>query len=207
MAQVKKDEVRQSILRAARKEFILFGFQGANLRDIAQRADQKPGNIYNYFKNKDDLFRGVVAETLDAIETGMQFIKDWRPSEIQPAYTLEDERRTLLQIIAFVDRYRDDVYLIAFKAQGSSLSPLKEELISESKRVFARTISEVVNFSGGKYSYTPSEFFFASLNRYFLESMLEMVRLEMTYDDMVAYIDEMLVFYYHGLLALMTQNP
>ncbi len=206
MTQFKKDEVRQAILQSARKEFSLYGFQGANLRDIAKRAEQKPANIYNYFKNKDDLFQGVVAETLEAIETGMKFIKGWHPSDSQPVYSIEEERQTLLMIIDFIDKNRDDVYLIAFKAQGSSLAYLKEELITETKRLFAGKISEVVKYSAGKYSYTPTEFFFGSVNRYFLDSMLEMLRQEMKYDEMLAYIDEMLIFYYNGVMALMSRE-
>lgn len=206
MTQFKKDEVRLAILKSARREFSLYGFQGANLRDIAKRAEQKPANIYNYFKNKDDLFRGVVAETLEAIETGIKFIKNWHPSDSQPVYSLEEERQTLLTIVDYIDKNREDVYLIAFKAQGSSLAYLKEELITETKRVFTGAISEVVRYSAGKYSYTPSEFFFSSVNRYFLDSMLEMLRQEMKYDEMLAYIDEMLIFYYNGIMALMSRK-
>ncbi len=206
MAQFKKEEVRQAILDSARSEFSLYGFRGANLRQIAERADQKPGNIYNYFKNKDELFRAVVAETLDAIETGMMFIRGWSPTAAKPEYSLEDERRTLMAIVDFVHQNRENVRLIVFKGQGSSLENLRDELISESQRVFARIIGEVVRFSAGKYSYVPSEFFFGTLNRYFLDSILEMLRLDKSHDEMQGQTEEMLLFYYNGLLALMKRE-
>ena len=49
MVQVKKEELRQSILGAARSEFLGKGFRAASLRTIAGKAGCSPGNIYSYF--------------------------------------------------------------------------------------------------------------------------------------------------------------
>ena len=57
---VLKDDKYKSILRAARKEFILRGFKDASMRTIAKDANVGLSNIYNYFKNKDEIFLEIV---------------------------------------------------------------------------------------------------------------------------------------------------
>ena len=56
----------QQILDAALAEFGEQGLAGARLDDIARRAGVAKGTIYLYFANKEELFRGVVRQTIVA---------------------------------------------------------------------------------------------------------------------------------------------
>jgi len=58
--QYQKAEVRARILESALDEFEKFGFAGANMRRIARAADVATGNLYRYFKSKDDIFDEIV---------------------------------------------------------------------------------------------------------------------------------------------------
>lgn len=57
--QTLKEEVRKKILKSARKEFLKHGYNGASMRRIAKSAGYTVGNIYRYYKGKEDLFIGV----------------------------------------------------------------------------------------------------------------------------------------------------
>src|ERR1700721_2001571 len=56
MAQVKKKEIRNAILKSAEALFRQRGYNGATLRSIAKRADVSLANIYAYFSSKMDIF-------------------------------------------------------------------------------------------------------------------------------------------------------
>src|SRR3954463_3102395 len=49
------DVRRLAILRAAARVFHDRGFAAAGMRDIATAADLSPGNLYHYFRGKDEL--------------------------------------------------------------------------------------------------------------------------------------------------------
>ena len=58
-----KESLRRKILETALEEFDKNGFDGASMRAIAEGSGTSLGNLYRYFKNKDDLY----ARCLDPI--------------------------------------------------------------------------------------------------------------------------------------------
>ncbi|MCX7747738.1 MAG: TetR/AcrR family transcriptional regulator [Clostridia bacterium] len=60
MVQYKKDEVKESIDIAALAIFFGKGYANAKIADIAAKAGISVGNLYRYYKNKDELFYTVV---------------------------------------------------------------------------------------------------------------------------------------------------
>lgn len=59
---------RQSILDAATKVFSQKGIAAATMAEIASVAGISPGAIYRYFENKDELARGCMNESAEAIK-------------------------------------------------------------------------------------------------------------------------------------------
>lgn len=59
--QVLKEEVRRTIHQAALVEFSEKGFKEASMRSIAERGGMTVGNLYRYFKSKEDLFYDVIS--------------------------------------------------------------------------------------------------------------------------------------------------
>lgn len=55
-----KDEVRKSIEEEALKEFMLKGYEGASVRNIAKNSNTSVGNFYKYFSSKEDLYENVI---------------------------------------------------------------------------------------------------------------------------------------------------
>ncbi|MFZ7134296.1 MAG: TetR/AcrR family transcriptional regulator [Eubacteriales bacterium] len=55
-----KEETKEKLLLIGKKEFLSKGFLGASLRKIVKDADTTIGNYYNYFENKEALFKELV---------------------------------------------------------------------------------------------------------------------------------------------------
>ncbi len=57
------EQTRQRIIESAKQEFLEKGFSGASQRSIATSAKVTTGALYNYYKNKEELFATVVKES------------------------------------------------------------------------------------------------------------------------------------------------
>ena len=54
------------ILEAAKKEFVTYGFKGASIKRIAERAGLPRANIHYYFSNKTELYQQLLNQILAA---------------------------------------------------------------------------------------------------------------------------------------------
>lgn len=128
--QYQKEEIRVAILKAARKEFAKDGYHQASIRQIAKQADVLPSNIYNYFGNKDEIFKEVLSPILDKIDQGKDFLKDYEFNKsLEEHGSLKEHLNMMLVSTSFVDTNRELLKLLIFKAHGSSLENYGEELI------------------------------------------------------------------------------
>jgi len=68
----KKAIRRESIIQAAIEIFSKKGFQAATISEIAQKAGVAEGSIYQYFKNKEDLFFSIPVEKTKEFRTQLE---------------------------------------------------------------------------------------------------------------------------------------
>lgn len=71
MAQILKEDVKQDIISAAIYEIDKNGLEKTNMRNIAANAKVTVGNVYRYFKSKDDLINSIVKPTIDEINKAL----------------------------------------------------------------------------------------------------------------------------------------
>lgn len=71
--QLRKEEMRGAILAAARRLFVLHGYEATTMQQIVQEAGTSIGNLYFYFRNKEQVLAALaaqitteIAETMDA---------------------------------------------------------------------------------------------------------------------------------------------
>lgn len=63
---------RAAILDAARAVFAELGFGGASVRDVIRRTELASGTFYNYFPDKESLFRAVLEESAEKVRARVQ---------------------------------------------------------------------------------------------------------------------------------------
>jgi AcrR family transcriptional regulator len=70
------DERRARIEAAARELFIRRGFHATSMRDIAQSAGASLGNLYNYYRTKEDILGSIIARYQKVIDARLRAIFD-----------------------------------------------------------------------------------------------------------------------------------
>lgn len=89
--QYTKTEVRNRILSSARREFYEKGYEGAVMRSIAAAAGTSLGNLYRYYKNKQELYAAVVGGVVDECVDRTERLFDISPSGLErTAYGMVD---------------------------------------------------------------------------------------------------------------------
>jgi AcrR family transcriptional regulator len=68
MAQVLKEDIKLSILDAARNVFVIDGFEASSMRQIAKGAGVTVGNLYRYFENKEAIYDAIIKDVISAID-------------------------------------------------------------------------------------------------------------------------------------------
>src|SRR5438552_2452568 len=83
-AQGRREARRAEILRRAADAFREKGFHGAAMRDIAATLGMTPGNLYYYFKSKDDLLYFCQRQALTRLLAGARkILADDLPPQIR----------------------------------------------------------------------------------------------------------------------------
>lgn len=125
--QILKDEIRNLIHQAALIEFREKGFQNASMRSIAERGGMTVGNLYRYFKNKEDLFYAVISPAYHKIIalTQERFIKmdDWKEDATFMEYIVD-------RIMAIHREHRSELLILIEGCEGTKFEHAKEEFIA-----------------------------------------------------------------------------
>jgi AcrR family transcriptional regulator len=133
---------REAILHAARAAFAKSGFAGANLREIAARADADVALISHHFGSKLDLWKAVI-DTM-----GAEF-EDWS-REVRRATPAEDARRPLAVLVVDFIRHASKTpdlgLLLAFEVgqPGERADYIYDRVISLHRAAFLPAIREAI---------------------------------------------------------------
>ncbi len=73
MPQKLKEEVKGRIINAALDLILESGFSNADMRSIAKKAGITHGNLYRYFKSKDDLISYITQPLIDSMNEVLTF--------------------------------------------------------------------------------------------------------------------------------------
>lgn len=94
-----KEQRRNAILRAARREFFEKGFRSVTVDTIARRAELSKGAIYLYFKSKEEIYAQILLRDIDKFHDRVGTLQDTSKSasenlrqfaEVYAAFFLSD---------------------------------------------------------------------------------------------------------------------
>ena len=117
---------RIEILRAAAAVFRRRGYHGASVDQIASALNMAPGNLYYYFRNKEEILYACHDFSLGLI---LKELKDVEESELPP------DRQMHRLIVAFVHLFIDVLHGTAWTLEVEALSPplLKKVIVKRDR--------------------------------------------------------------------------
>ena len=139
--QIKKAEIRETILEAAQEEFLIHGYEGASMRVIAKKAHTTIGNIYHYYDSKEAILEEMLKEPIE----GLHKLVEQHFEKEQKVYTLKEieeifaQTEDVFQIIEETElQYMmDKRLLILFDLKTTRFSEVKEYFIKQFKEHMA----------------------------------------------------------------------
>jgi AcrR family transcriptional regulator len=142
--QTLKEDVRQSILRAALREFKSHDYTDASMRRIASEAGITTGNIYRYYKNKEELFEALVKPVYDKL---IEYVLNLK-KELDRSYTGGNHGLKYLNmvedtVIGLFDAYSAELTILMNRSTGSKYVQVKSDMVK-----LIATIMEDVFTSG-----------------------------------------------------------
>jgi len=133
--QVLKEEVRDRIIKSARKEFKKSGFDKASMRRIANTANMTVGNLYRYYTNKEDLFSAIINDLLVEIKK----LKSEMPEDV------EERLNYFLENFKELQKNYKSEWLILF---GGSTGTKYQKVANDVLNLLQKTIKEVLEKNG-----------------------------------------------------------
>ena len=207
--QIKKDYTREQILAAAKKAFLKNGFLKTTTRDIAKGAGIGLSNIYNYFRSKDEMFCHIVRPLIVEMErmVAEHHNEKYQEQFLKYASGESDEMMTehVQAYLRLIYHYREELELILFKAQGSSL----ENFIDAYTDVCTRQVLEFMNDFKQKnlgFSSVSSTFTYHVHTVWMFSFITEVIKHRLSRQEIEKAIEDYIQFEYSGWRALMNKK-
>jgi len=143
--QVLKEEVRNAIVSAAYGEFRQYGYLEASVRRIAAAAGMTSGNIYRYYRNKEDLFDAIVGPLYgqyksyaeEYLQIADAFITGGSDIQVRTSF-FERVRSTL---VGLLKASGPSLLLLLCRSEGSKYESIRNELTQFVESLLLKTFS------------------------------------------------------------------
>lgn len=187
-----KEEIKVKIIKFALKEFKLKGFEKASMKIISQNAGVAIGNIYRYFKNKEELFNEIVEPVYSQI-TELVFIQFLpNPSNINIQF---DPIAIVNSIIKVYLSHSNELMIMMYKSEGTKYSVTKNHLIS----LVCKRLQLEFTLTFSKQGVESSETFMYVFASTLVEGIFTILQSNCDIEEKKKLINQLLVFYFNRL--------
>jgi len=199
--QVKKEYTREQIVAVAKRLFMKKGFEKCSIRDIARGADVGVSNLYNYFKSKDEIFRQIVMPLIQEMEKMVEEHHNVKYHEqfLRYASGESDEMvsENIKTYMRLIRHYHDELELILFKAQGSSLEDFIDEYTDKCTRQVLVFMDDFKK-RYPSYSSVSSKFTYHIHTVWMFSFISEIIRHQLSPEETERAIQDYIQFEYRG---------
>jgi len=128
-----KNTIRKQIVKAAMEVFKKNGFEKTTMATIAEEAKISTGNIYRYYKNKEDLFYNIIPQDLADVVLSLFKSKIESLSGIEDINSLDSKAEYHIYSEKLLDlciENRDKIIILMNKAKGTEYADFNLKIIA-----------------------------------------------------------------------------
>lgn len=136
------EKKKSRIEEAARELFISQGFHATSMRTIAARAGTSLGNVYNYYRTKEEILESIIGRYQTVIDGRLRAIFDEIDEPLEP----ESLVRFGKQIKEMVNAHHDFwllMYIDVLEFENRHFRKMFEGLVHNLRRRFATQFNEL----------------------------------------------------------------
>ena len=139
-----KDEVRNSIVEEALKQFKELGFKASSIRGIAKNSGTSVGNIYKYFDSKEDIYENLIGSVYHKL---MDYIKQFDQVELNEKaevifYGLMEK------ILEIFNENSTEISILLNKSNGAKYEDCKNDFVQFITRIVTETMKYELSLQG-----------------------------------------------------------
>lgn len=200
--QTQKSDIKFRITDIARNEFFKNGYKGASMRDIAVKSGVGLSNIYNYFKNKDEIMKEVLSPLINAMDeiTETHNSPEYINTDIfTSSLYLKEHTRIYVDLLI---KYREELKLLLFNAHGSSFENFRETYTDQHTKIGLEYMMKMKS----KYPHINikvSDFFIHTMSSWWLSILGEVVSHELDHHEIEEFLTDYVAFGTAGWKKLM----
>lgn len=187
-----KDEVRNRIMTAALQEFKEKGYLDASMRKIASEAGVALGNVYRYFKNKEELFNELMEPVYILFMSELKKHMD----NASAVYAIDALELVADQFIKILKEYSTQFLILVDKSQGTKFAHTREQLIEHIEEGLKNCLGPQLHSKG---IIVQDEYIFHVMGSTFVEGVFSILR---KYEDetQIRYlIRQLTVIYFYDI--------
>ena len=191
--QILKDDIRDAILKASVNEFYKNGFENTSMRTIAKKTNVTVGNLYRYYKNKEEILDVIVQPVLSTL---MHFSE--HHAEIHEKFKSQNLSRdeSIDKIVnIFTDlflNYRKEIIILLDGSKNTKYENMKEHMI----KLYTSNVMDHFREMYPKNKLKTYEVLARALAISILEGVCEIIREAGSDKEMIEFTHEFFRFYY-----------
>lgn len=133
-----KTNVRDDIKQAALNEFMEKGYEGASIRGIAKKANTSVGNIYKYFKSKEDIYENIIGRVYNRL---IDYISRFDKIELNEE-ALNVFNELMEKIMKIFNESSNEISTLLNQSKGSKYENCKEIFVD----FITRTVTDSMEY-------------------------------------------------------------
>ncbi|PID94227.1 MAG: TetR family transcriptional regulator [Bacteroidetes bacterium] len=201
--QIKKEDIRKTILKVARESFLEKGYRKTSMRTIAKEAHVTLSNIYNYFKNKDEILEVIIQPALQEME--QLFNRHNESHSITSSWFKAEDVSEIEEFndhVKFIITYQKELNLLLYKCSGSKYENVKDFFIDK----YTESARKYLQLMKNKYPQVNkeiSDFFLHTVAAWWIQIVSEIVSHNLNEEEILHFLKEYMTFGTGGWQRLM----